>query len=83
MEWLYAKGIPIEAQFLYRKALDFSLHGRDEEALKYFRQSVLIAPGYARALFEMGNCFARLGRLVEAREKYDQALHLHADSPRT
>jgi len=75
MEWLYAKGIPIEAQYLYRKALDLSRKGRYDEALKYFRQSVIIAPGYTKAIFEMGNCFAQMGRYDEAREKYEQALH--------
>ncbi len=81
MEWIYAKGIPIEAQYLYRKALDYSQHGRDDEALKYFRQSVVIAPGYAKAFFEMGNCFARLGKDDEAREKYAQALRASPDVP--
>jgi len=78
MEWLYAKGIPIEAQFLYRKALDLSHQGNDEGALRYFRQAVIIAPRYATAFFEMGNCLARLGRIGEAREKYEQATHIDA-----
>ena len=65
MEWLYARGIPIEAQFLYRKALDLSKRGDDESALKYLMQAVVIAPKYARAFFEMGNCLARLGRSVK------------------
>lgn len=81
MEWLYAKGIPIEAQFLYRKAQDLSRHGNDEGALRYFRQAVIIAPRYATAFFEMGNCLARLGRYGEAREKYEQATHLDAGFP--
>ena len=76
MEWMYAKGIPIEAQYLYRKALDYARRGRDDEALKYLRQTVVIAPGYAKAFFEMGNCFARLGQYSEAREKYEQALRV-------
>jgi tetratricopeptide (TPR) repeat protein len=76
MEWLYAKGIPIEAQFLYRKAQDLSRRGNDEGALKYLRQAVIIAPRYASAFFEMGNCLARLGRIGEAREKYERASHI-------
>jgi tetratricopeptide (TPR) repeat protein len=76
MEWLYARGIPIEAQFLYRKALDLSGRGDDESALRYLMQAVVIAPRYARAFFEMGNCLARLGRFREAREKYDRAAHI-------
>jgi tetratricopeptide (TPR) repeat protein len=73
MEWLYARGIPIEAQFLYRKALDLSKRGDDESALKYLMQAVVIAPKYARAFFEMGNCLAHMGRYDEAREKYTRA----------
>jgi tetratricopeptide (TPR) repeat protein len=80
MEWLFAKGIPIEAQFLYQKALDLSHQGRDDVALKYFRQSVIIAPCYTRAIFEMGNCFARLGLITEALERYDKACHLDPDA---
>jgi tetratricopeptide (TPR) repeat protein len=76
MEWLYAKGIPIEAQYLYRKARDLSVRGNDEGALRYFRQAVIIAPRYAEAFFEMGNCLARLGRYAEARERYEQASHI-------
>ncbi|MCK9632123.1 MAG: tetratricopeptide repeat protein [Methanoregula sp.] len=81
MEWLYAKGIPIEAQILYRKALDLSHRGDDESALKYFRQVVIIAPRYSTAFFEMGDCLARLGRLDEAREKYRQATRTGSGSP--
>ena len=81
MEWLYARGIPIEAQFLYRKALDLSKRGNDESALKYLMQAVVIAPKYARAFFEMGNCLARLGRFREAKEKYDRASHIDPGFP--
>jgi tetratricopeptide (TPR) repeat protein len=81
MEWLYARGIPIEAQFLYRKAADLSRRGNDESALNYLRQAVVIAPKYARAFFEMGNCLARLGRYDEAREKYARATRIDPDLP--
>jgi tetratricopeptide (TPR) repeat protein len=81
MEWIYAKGIPIEAQYLYRKAMDYTQRGRDDEALKYLRQSVVIAPAYAKALFEMGNCFARLGKFEEAREKYERAARIEPGLP--
>jgi tetratricopeptide (TPR) repeat protein len=81
MEWLYARGIPIEAQFLYRKALDLSQRGNDESALQYLMQAVFIAPKYGKAFFEMGNCLARLGRYREAREKYERASHIDPDIP--
>ena len=76
MEWLFFKGIPIEAQYLYRKALEMENQGKIEIALKYFRQTVMIAPNYVKAFHEMGNCFALLGRYDEAIIKYDQAIHI-------
>lgn len=71
MEWLYAQGIPIEAQYLYRKAQEMSRTGRDESALKYLKQAVIIAPSYSKAFYEMGNCLEKLGRHCEAFEKYN------------
>jgi tetratricopeptide (TPR) repeat protein len=67
MEWLYARGIPIEAQFLYRKAVELEKQGNDESALKYLMQAAFLAPKYGKAFFEMVNCLARLGRYREAR----------------
>jgi tetratricopeptide (TPR) repeat protein len=80
MEWLYAKGIPIEAQYLYRKALEMSHQGKDAEALKYYRQALIIAPKYSNALFEMGNCLAHLGMYTEALTMYERAIHLNPES---
>ena len=73
MDWLYAREIPIEAQFLYRKAQEQAGFGNHEAALRYFKQAVFIAPRYRKAIHEMGNCLATLGRYDEAREKYDLA----------
>ncbi|MCK9581690.1 MAG: tetratricopeptide repeat protein [Methanoregula sp.] len=80
MEWLYSKGIPIEAQYLYRKALEMEGQGKDTTALRYFRQALIIAPKYTKAIFEMGNCFAHLGRFDEAVAMYDRAIHINPDS---
>jgi tetratricopeptide (TPR) repeat protein len=80
MEWLYSKGIPIEAQFLYRKALEMSTQGKDATALKYYRQALIIAPKYSRALYEMGNSFAHLGMYPEAIDMYDRAIHIDPGS---
>ena len=80
MEWLYAKGIPIEAQYLYRKAREMAGQGKDESALKYYRQALIIAPKYAKALFEMGNSYARLDRYPEALDMYNRAIHLDPES---
>ena len=73
MEWIYGKGIPIEAQYLYRKGVEMESRGDHHAALVYFGQAVLLAPEYAKAIFEMGNCFACMGRYEEAMVKYRRA----------
>ena len=72
-EWIYAKGIPIEAQYLYRKGLELENTGRLKEACGYFRQAVLLAPKYAKAIYEMGNCLAKMGFYDRAMEQYTKA----------
>jgi tetratricopeptide (TPR) repeat protein len=76
MEWLYAKAIPIEAQYLYRKARELSLQGKTSLALNYYKQAVVIAPRYSQAYYQMGNCLALLGQYTEAIEKYQRAIHI-------
>jgi len=78
MEWkyIYAKGVPIEAQYLYKKAMEMFRSGNPESALKYFRQTMVIAPRYSKALFEMGNCLTKLGEYEEARVRYEQAIQI-------
>jgi len=75
MDWIYMKGIPIEAQYLYRKALEHAKLERYETAVRYFRQAVVIAPRYSKALYEMGNCLTYLGQYDEAIALYNRALH--------
>ncbi len=72
-KYTYAKGIPIEAQYLYKKAMDLYSMGKTESALKYLRQTTVIAPRYSKALFDMGNCLTKLGLYDEATERYEQA----------
>ena len=81
MEWLYAKAIPIEAQYLYRKARELSENGQPGMALNYYKQAVVIAPRYSQAYYEMGNCLARLGRYAEAMEKYQRAITINPADP--
>lgn len=76
MKWVYMKGISIEAQYLYRKALDLSKLERYGEALKYFRQAVVIAPGYSKAFYEMANCQAYLGKYEDAIRLYNCAIDI-------
>jgi len=75
-EYIYTKGVPIEAQFLYKKALVMFRLGKPESALKYFKQTMVIAPRYSKALFEMGNCLTKLGEREEARVRYEQAFQI-------
>ena len=76
MDWIYIKGVPIEAQYLYRKALEYSNFERYETALKYFKQAVVIAPRYSKAFYEMGNCLANLGQYDEAIALYNRAIDI-------
>lgn len=80
-EWLYAKAIPIEAQYLYRKARELSEQGQTGMALNYYKQAVVIAPWYSQAYYQMGNCFALLGMYREAIEKYQRATQIDPSSP--
>jgi tetratricopeptide (TPR) repeat protein len=70
----YTKGVPIEAQYLFRKAMEIFRSGNPESALKYLKQTIVIAPGYSKALFEMGNCLTQLGEHEEALVRYEQAV---------
>jgi tetratricopeptide (TPR) repeat protein len=78
MGWTYRyeKGVPIEAQYLFRKAMEMYHLGKTESALKYLRQTVVIAPCYSKALFTMGTCLDELGLHDEASARYDQAIRI-------
>ncbi|PKG31050.1 tetratricopeptide repeat protein, partial [Methanoregula sp.] len=75
MEWLYCRGIPIEAQYLLRKGREMAKLGNDTSALNYYRQALIIAPTYTKALYEMGDCYAHLGMFDAANAMYDRAVH--------
>jgi tetratricopeptide (TPR) repeat protein len=75
-QYSYSKGVPIEAQFLYKKAMEMNSKGNTESALRYLKQTMVIAPCYSKALFEMGNCLTRLGQHDEARIRYEQAVEI-------
>jgi len=72
-------GIPLEAQYLYRKALDIKNNGKNEDALKYLKMAVSIAPHFCNAYNAMGNCLDELGRYGEAMRKYEKVLKLNPE----
>jgi tetratricopeptide (TPR) repeat protein len=83
MMTLNNNGIPLEAQYLYRHALDLSIEGKKEFSLKYLSMAVCIAPRFCNAYNAMGNCLDELGRFGEAVKKYEKVLEinpLHAEA---
>jgi len=75
--------IPLEAQYLYRQALDLSMEGKKEDALRYLKKVVFIAPRFSNAYNAMGNCLDELGRYEDAIRKYDKVLEIdphHAEA---
>jgi len=74
---LNKNGIPLEAQYLYRHALDLSTEGKKESALKYLSMAVCIAPRFCNAYNAMGNCLDELGRFWAAVEKYEKVLEIN------
>ena len=65
---------PLRRNTSFRKAMEIFRSGNPESALKYLKQTIVIAPGYSKALFEMGNCLTQLGEHEEARVRYEQAV---------
>ena len=75
--------IPLEAQYLYKQALDLSMEGKKEDALRYLKKVVFIAPRFSNAYNAMGNCLDELGRYEDAVRKYDKVLDIdphHAEA---
>jgi tetratricopeptide (TPR) repeat protein len=83
MAALLYNGIPLEAQYLYRQALDRSMEGKKEDALRYLKMVVFLAPRFSNAYNAMGNCLDELGQYEDAIRKYDKVLNidpLHAEA---
>ena len=66
----------LEAQVLYRQALEMAGTGRYDEAVHVFQNVVTIAPRFTRALMELGKCLDVLGRYPEARAAYTRVLEI-------
>jgi tetratricopeptide (TPR) repeat protein len=83
MATLRNTGIPLEAQYLYRHGMDYSMEGKMEDAMTSLRKAVLIAPHFCAAYNVMGNCLDRMGRYEEAIGKYEKVIELdpsHAEA---
>jgi tetratricopeptide (TPR) repeat protein len=76
MNMLPGNAIPLEAQYLYRQALDLSMEGKKEDALRYLKKVVFIAPRFCNAYNAMGNCLDELGLYEDAIRKYDKVLDI-------
>ncbi len=74
-------GIPLEAQYVFRRGVDMVSQQNYEAALRYFRQAVFLAPRFSRAYMESGYCLARLHRYDEAAECFLKAFRM--DPPGT
>ncbi|MDD1706937.1 MAG: tetratricopeptide repeat protein [Methanoregulaceae archaeon] len=66
----------LEAQVLYRRALEMARQGRHDAAINVFRQIVMIAPNFTKALQELGNSLDSLGRYPEALAAYSRVLKI-------
>lgn len=77
MKWVYMKGVSIEAQYLCRKAEELAHQERYDTALRYFRQAVVIAPAYAKAIGEMADCEEHLGNHAEAVRLHSRAVAMN------
>ena len=72
-------GVPLEAQYLYRRGVELSGNKKTEAAAKYLRQAVTIAPKFCRAYRELGACLSRLGRQEDAAYCYAKLLRIEPD----
>ena len=68
--------IPLAAIVLYRMALEVSVRGNHELALKYLNDAVTMAPQFTLAICEMGYCYEKLGRYFEAVSKFENVLRI-------
>jgi tetratricopeptide (TPR) repeat protein len=74
-----AKGIPSAARIQFQEASELLNLGKTEDALHGFKQAIEIAPNYAAALHETGNCLQHLARPEEASIYYSRALQEISD----
>lgn len=75
--------IPLEARILYRRGLDLSDEGKDEAAVRYLRQAIIITPRFARAYQALGISLARLGREEDLADCQFRLVRMATDSARS
>lgn len=75
--------ISLEARILYRKGLDLSDEGKDEAAVRYLRQAIIIAPRFAKAYRALGISLARLGREEDSADCQYRLATMATDSTRS
>lgn len=79
---LAAAGQTKKSEPLFEQAVEKSVVGQYEEAIRLLRRAVDIDPGYAEAWLLLGNQHMELGQYREARALYQRCLDLDPKSPR-
>lgn len=70
--------IPKEALKHFENGLKFNQTGKNEEALREFRQATMLYPGFAAAQSEIGKICLATGKLDEAESAFRIALNIDA-----
>lgn len=72
--------IPLEARILFRRGLDLADQQKDEAAVRYLRQAIIIAPRFAGAYRALGMSLTRLGRDQDAADCQHRLATMAAES---
>ena len=77
-----AVGQNAKSEPLFERAVEKSVVGQYEEAIKLLHKAIDIDPGYAEAYLLLGNQHMALMEYAKARECYQQCLDLNPKSSR-
>lgn len=64
---------------LYRQGVEMACKGRYDAAVSTLSKAVMIAPCFARAYNEMGNCLDRMGRYPEALQAFKKVFEINPE----